>query len=1577
MISISEIKKAIFALSKRGKDKNIFQQFLNSFFSYIALDDQNKKNVHELHAIAELSYKFFKHKRDKREIHVLLENNAVLKKGELVMVFLNENMPFLVDSITEYFNRQKFRIQRIVNATFAVERSKNGDLLKVFSETQVKNESFIFVKISNVTQCTNVEQLKSDCASILENVYEAVHDWHQISSVMQLVIDDFQDFNRQELIESRHFLEWLLQDNFVFVGSEQYILNKGVYKKTKDSYGICKIGDQFLKKSITEDILESNVFHTSANEVVIGKIREISKVHRSQNLEYICISKPLSNGQVQLFLFLGLFVSRLNYQSVSSIPVVREKVNFVVRKSGFVHNSFNAKELLSILESLPKRDLLQMSGEEVYNVAMTVLSCITHPRMIVMTRKNKCKKFIDVDILFPRSRIISGILEKIHYIVVKHIPGEVTDSNLNFIGVSLAYVTLSVSVKDIIDEDIDETKLEKELDRATSEWSDNLGVAIEEGFGSRHSGELIDKYAKAFDSNYSLKFSLDDAVKDIAIIEGMLKKKEKILFKLHTKGCISKASCCFKIYGVDHKVALHQIMPLFDNLGFSTIEEDLFVVDLHAEGKKVWVQYFVLQVDDHDLQHLSKNSKNIEDAVYAIFNGDAKNDITNQLILKAGFTWRQVFLINAYCKYLLQVKFVYSQDFIKATLIKHPTLAKLIIKLFDAYFSIESHRHKVKSLDTDIKNGLSKITSVSEDKVIRKFVEVVHATLRTNYFQKKNGVYKDYVSLKISSFQLTEIPLPRPFVEVFVYSLDMEGVHLRGGAISRGGIRWSDRVEDYRTEVLGLMKAQMTKNTIIVPDGSKGGFIIKNDSKFCGREALIEQSIRCYQTFLRGMLDITDNMVSGKVHKPENVVCRDSDDPYLVVAADKGTATFSDIANELAKDEYGFWLGDGFASGGAVGYDHKEMGITARGAWVSVKHHFNHYNMDPHKDEFTVVGIGDMSGDVFGNGMLLSNKIKLVAAFNHMHIFIDPNPDPKSSYKERKRLFNLPRSTWEDYNSKFISRGGGVFNRNSKTVKISKEIKKLLGISCDTIEPNDLIKAVLKSDVDLIWNGGIGTYVKSCNEENINIGNKSNDEVRVDAVDLRCRVIAEGGNLGITQLGRVEFAFNGGAVNTDFIDNSGGVDCSDHEVNIKIVLDQAITRKKINNKERDDMLLKMKDIVADLVLNDNKIQNQNISIDTADSVNDIYAYIKLIGFLTETADLNPKVEFLPNKAELSRRKQNNLGISCPEVSVLMAYSKRAVYNNIITSALPDDVFYQKYLFDYFPVQMREVFVEEIKNHPLKREIIATCATNDLINYIGINFYHIACEFTGLSGCDIIRAFSAAWDIFDLDKLWKKISLVKDFSIRVELYAKLRLFLQRVIFWLLRNHSHPIDVTSIIKVYKKNVLDVKGSLSGYLSQDLKNEYNDRMHWCKLHKLSDDLSVEISSLENLYNVLDVIQISLQNKYKFNDVLTLYFEVGEKFYYNWLHGCIDKLTIHGYWEKMLIKSLKDDVDLQHRNLSIDIIKNKKGNVESVISAWKEKNIKKFTVFSKFINSIMSLEELDYSKVIIAIKQSDILLS
>lgn len=1579
MFENSNIKRKILDKSSKFKGNKIFKGFIESFYSYIPIDDKKFYDVDEFTQIATFIYKELSEKPLKNH-HIKIQELETTSEGvSVIIAIINEDMPFIVDSLTEFFNKRKYKVKHMINALLCVDRDSKGKIKNIneIDEKNIPNESAIYIKVSLLKEKDYIENLRIKLDEILSYVRVAYDDWQPMLKKLDEANAWFFDSNINS--ENKEFLKWLRSENFTFIGYREYKFlagSKKVEAVRKESLGVIKLESSDFHAGIVGDVFAANDFSVGKENVIIGKTREISLVHRRTNLDYICVVKTgKKNKPVKARVFFGLFATRLDYQSVNQIPMIRNKVDVVVKKAGFHERSFNQKELFSIIETLPRDELFQLSEDELFLMTMMIISSLNNPRVLFFARENRCKLFVNLLVFFPKSRVTSDIVERVQSVISQNIKGRFIHSTLRFSIMGLAYLHIAMRVSDNRKMRADIYKIEQKLDEITRRWDENLDVFIERKFGIEHTSNLLNIYKKAFPANYKLKFSVQDAVDDIEYVNQAL-VETKPLFNLCKKSDVNSKNFNLKTYNIESKVDLHQVMPIIENMGFSTIEENVFKISTAVSPHPVIIQDFSLVVDSkYDLSDIKEN---IQEVIEAVFQGKIRNNLINNLALKAGLTWREIFLLDAYCRYMLQIKFIYSQAFIKTTLVKNANITNLLIQLFCSRFNpAANNKENAEQIERKIRNALLRVSNSSEDKVVQKFLELIKNTLRTNYFQiDNNGEFKDYISFKLDSKNITEMPLPKAHVEIFVYSVKMEGIHLRGGKISRGGLRWSDRVEDYRTEVLGLMKAQMTKNSIIVPDGAKGGFFVKNAEELKTKDEFFSAGIECYKTFLRGMLDITDNIVLGEIKKPKDIICFDDDDPYLVVAADKGTATFSDTANSVAS-EYDFWLGDAFASGGAFGYDHKKMGITARGAWVSVREHFSKLGIDEQKDEFTAVGIGDMSGDVFGNGMLLSKSMKLVAAFNHIHIFVDPNPDPKISYKERSRLFKLDGSNWSDYKQELISRGGGVFERSAKSIKLSNEIKKLLRLKQEFIDPDHLIRAILTADVDLLWNGGIGTYVKAERETNEEIGNKSNDSVRVNAKDLKCKVVGEGGNLGFTQLGRIEFAFEGGLINADFIDNSAGVNCSDHEVNIKIALGAAVVDKKITKDERDKILASMKNEVADLVLYYDTSQNQSISISINNSVTHFEFYTKLIGILNDKVDLDSALEYLPLKSEISRRHQEKLGLSRPEIAVLTAYSKRSVYESLISSSLPGDKYYEKFLIDYFPTRMRRSFKNYITNHQLKGEIISAVVSNNIIDHAGPYFFHSAQDYTGLNGCDIARSYSIVWVVFELEKLWKAIETVEQYSIKIELFCEVRMFLQRAMFWFLRNKSQPLKVSQIIYKFQGNINKLFNKATMLFVGATKEEYENKHHHFVGQNVPEEISSKVSCLSLMYSAMDIVEVSNKTGLPVIDVGKIYFELGEKLHYNWLHTKSDQLSQDGYWERMLIKALKDDIYDQQREVTLKIAKMQESNIKEKITKWMEKNKKEVAVFSEFINSIQCLEDIDSAKLIVATKQSTILVN
>jgi glutamate dehydrogenase len=1578
-MSSESIKQKIFAeldrIYKNTLDNQLLSKFARSFYSYMPLDYNDDYDIDEFVNIAIRSFKCFGHRvLGKHQIYTANEiTSEDGNEGSTFIWIVNDDMPFIVDSITELLTREEYHIRKFINALFLVERDKNCQISNIINEYSKPNESVLYIKLDLIKDSIALNKLLADISKILLQVRTVVSDWKPVLLELNKTIDLCS--NTKD--ENCEFLQWLSNHNFTFTGYREYTVSGQVkhrvikYDHTKD-LGIFKFNDHDLNKDIVDDIFTANDFFSQTEIVRLGKIKTMSKVHRYSSLDCISIIKQDNSNQLTIKVFIGLFASKLDYQSVLDIPLIRNKVIAVVTRAGFNKSSFLGKELFSIVETLPKDELFLFTEDDLFRTLMKILSCLNNPRLLVFARTTCCKNFFNLLVFFPKSRVTSDIVDKVQNVVKEFVAGKIIDQSLKISSMALAYVYITVAVKDNSKVGFDINDIEKKLDNVTSLWNEKMGFYIEQKFGKTNLNYLLSIYNKAFPTNYHANFTIEDAVNDIGYIESFT-EKNNIIFNLYQKPKAKKNQFNLKIYSLDSKIELFKILPIIENLGFKSLEESIFILDISKYNQSVFIQDFTLLVSSQKLFNLQDIKHNIEDAISGIYKDKLKNDIINGLVLAAGLNLRRVFMLSAYCKYMMQINFPYSQEYIHSVLVKHPAITKYLVELFYSMFDKNRLSEDKQKLKNKIRNDLDKILDSAEDKVIRKVWDLINNTLRTNYFQKdSDNNPKQYLSIKLNSAQIEDLPQPKPFVEIFVYSSRMEGIHLRGGKVARGGIRWSDRREDYRTEILALMKAQMSKNAIIVPVGSKGGFFVNNVNNFTSRDEYLTEGVECYKILLRGMLDITDNIINRHIVHPKDVVCLDGDDPYLVVAADKGTATFSDIANQVSQ-EYNFWLGDAFASGGSFGYDHKKMGITARGAWISVEEHAKSLGFDLNKDIFTVIGIGDMSGDVFGNGMLLSKNIQLVAAFNHLHIFIDPNPSPLHSFEERKRLFDLPRSSWSDYNHKVISQGGGVFERSSKVINVSPQIKELLEIENDTIDPDTLIRKILTAKVDLLWNGGIGTYVKAESETNEQIGNKSNDNLRVNGRNLRCRMVGEGGNLGFTQLARIEYEFNGGKINTDAIDNSAGVDCSDHEVNIKIALSPSVANKKMTLDARDKLLVEMTDEVADLVLYDNKIQNQSLSISSSHSVKMFESYVRLMYKLEQDKLLDRKIEFLPNDEVIISRVNAHLGFTRPEISVLMAYSKNAIDKDLIKSKLVDDEYFNKYLISYFPVKMQKECLDEILSHQLRREIISTMLANKLINYLGSYFFHSAQEYTGLNGCDIARAFCIVWEIFALEKLWDEVDKL-DNSTKTELFCNIQSFVQNSIYWFLRYKPQTLNIEKSIKEFGSETKLLINNTEKFLIGEIKEKFVKKCNYFSGNNVPDGLAKQLASLEILYSAMDIILVTVKHSIPSTKVSEIYFAIGDRFNLDWLKHVVEQLPANTYWNNMLIKTIKDDIYDQQRRLTSQIIKFS-SDISKSLDEWIKVNAKRVGIFDQFINSIKNDAEFDVNKLVVVTKQIEIL--
>jgi len=1105
-------------------------------------------------------------------------------------------------------------------------------------------------------------------------------------------------------------------------------------------------------------------------------------------------------------------------------------------------------------------------------------------------------------------------------------------------------------------------------------WKEQLEQALIKKCGAKKGAQLA-KYADAYPHNYRDQNSIQSAASDLIQIEKLSPENSFCIDLYHDPAL--EFPLHFKLFQYGKPLPLSDVLPMIENMDLRTYTESPY--EVFFDKKTVWISDFSVEYSGKDPLDFAKVESVFEEAFTKVCFGIAENDGFNKLVLAAGLSWREVSIIRAYAKYLHQTRFHFSQVYIEKTAAAYPEIIKNLVALFNLKFMLNQKAHTAKTieaLENTIQNSLEAVTSLDDDRILRRFWYLIKATLRTNYFQtNSDGNPKEYLSFKLKSADIPELPLPQPLYEIFVYSPRFEGIHLRSAKVARGGIRWSDRLEDFRTEILGLMKAQKVKNAIIVPSGAKGGFVLKTISPQASRETLQQEVIFCYKLFIRGLLDLTDNLKGNTVIPPKQIICYDDHDPYLVVAADKGTASFSDIANSISK-EYNFWLGDAFASGGSAGYDHKKIGITARGAWESIKRHFRELDINIEEQDFTVVGIGDMSGDVFGNGMMYTPHIKLIAAFDHRHIFLDPHPHPERAFDERVRLFNLPTSSWENYNPKLISAGGGVYARSIKSISITPQVKKILGIEENSLAPNELIRAILKAPVDLLFNGGIGTYVKAATESHADVGDKTNEFCRVNGDELRCKVVGEGGNLGFTQLGRIEYALNDGLINTDFIDNSAGVDCSDHEVNIKILLNKEIAKGNLTEKKRNQLLTKMTSNVAKLVLHDNYSQALVMSFSSMHVMHYTGLYLSYMKELETSVNLNRAVEFLPDEKKLLERKASEKGLTRPELAVLLAYTKIHIKNELLKSNMLNDPYYITALESAFPSLLTKLYANSMEEHRLRLEIIATQLSNRVVNSVGITFVYRLQTETGASIPDIVRAYIIASNIYDSDHLQQLIdSLNFKISIKMqyELFHHIRQLLNLSTRWFLRGNRMQGDMKKIIDHYAKSITHLEDVVATLMVGVTKEYMEKIIHQFVEAGIEENVARKIATARAMYTALNVIEVATQHKLDVVKTAKIYFDVGSQFNLVWFRDQIANDSQEGHWNTMARLSLRDELDSLQRKLSIVILQSnkKETNPRKILATWLSQNHLIQNRWEKLLELLHGSTNIDYSMFFIVLRE------
>ncbi len=1563
-------------------------QFTRAFYQKMPITELSQLSVEQAVTIAKDAYQFIAARKPNT---LKMDSKLCEKTGTIIIRLLNDDMPFLVDSVISELGRHRIITKHIMHPILNLHRDAKGNYvsMKGSSKSKPVRESLICLELAALPRDTSLKTLETQLSHILRVVRKVVDDWESMMARAQETIHILETETPKEadeVAEATDFIRWLVDGNFIFFGAVDYD-----FSSTKDSFrivegteqGLFALDDFPLKpKGYTAMPAESRHFALMPHLLEITKSNTLSVVHRPVQMDYIGIKRFDARGNViGERRFLGLFTSSVYFQSAEHIPIIRRKLDHVMERANFDSNSHDGKALKTILEFAPRDEMFQMTEENVFNYAIGVLSVEASPKVHLFLRRDVFERFVSCMVFVPRDQFNTALREKIQNILAERLQGEISDFYTQMTDSPLARVHLIIKTNPGKIPDLSIEKLESEISAVTYDWQERLRQEIQANYDEKESDAIFHAYENAFSSSYSGYYNPRNCMHDITKIRQVI-ATDTMGIELYHAHNEPEDMLHLKFYNPETQAALSEILPMLENLGFHVIDEHPFRVTPNVEGvSEVWVRDFTLRLQNpQEALDIKELKPLLEEILLRIWQGQADNDGFNALALLASFDWRQISLLRAYSRYARQTSITYSNKAMIGALTNNPEIATALRDYFSAKFDPAKNKKanlaQTETMNKAIESLLSEVSNLEEDTILRIFKDLISTTWRTNYYQKDaNGEVKDYISFKFDAANVPNLPLPRPFAEIFVYSRRIEGIHLRGGKVARGGLRWSDRREDYRTEVLGLMKAQMVKNAVIVPVGSKGGFVVKRPPTEGGREAFMKEGVSCYQTFLRGMLDLTDNLVDGKVSPPDNVVRYDEDDPYLVVAADKGTATFSDYANEIS-EEYDFWLGDAFASGGSVGYDHKAMGITAKGAWISVQRHFREMGIDTQKEPFTTIGIGDMSGDVFGNGMLLSKHIRLQGAFNHMHIFLDPEPDAKKGFKERSRLFELPRSGWPDYNEKLISKGGGVYSRAEKSIKITPQVRKMLELPAGTktLTPNELIRAMLMASVDLLWNGGIGTYVKAEAETHEQVGDRTNNALRVNGNELRCKVIGEGGNLGFTQLGRIEYAMTGGRVNTDAIDNSAGVDCSDHEVNIKIAFRRLLEADGITMKKRNSVLVKMTDEVSRLVLRDNLLQTQAITTAQIQGNKLLESQGRMMDSFAERGFLNRKVEFLPSSKQMKERKIAGESLTRPELSVLLSYSKMDIYQSLLDSSFPEEAYLEQDLLRYFPTQMRKDYADQIHSHRLKREIVATAVTNSIVNRAGITFFFQIQEDTGLPACDIARAYIVARDAFKIRDLWRDIEDQPNIpaDTRAEMFSQTSRFLERIVIWLLRNMPQPLEITKIMDDFAEGVEQYLDQAEDLISRTLKKAYSSKKQRFSDMKSSSDLAHRIARLEISSSALDVLKLGKDYKLDFAQAGKIYFELGARLRLGWLRREASRMSVNSYWERLAAKAVINELFDQQRRLSATAIPLlcKKGSCNDTLDDWELEYEKTLKRYERFINDLKKAEEISFPMLVIALR-------
>ena len=1509
-------------------------EFASLFWSRLQEEDLADRDVEDDAGLCIESWRLFRD-RGPDDLQIHIRNPVRARDGwqsrHTIVQLMAPDMPFAVDSLLMALSHGGLVTHLLNNVVFGVKRDKQGGIELLTLERKEHRELLIHAEIDRVAE-EDLPALETRLEKMAADLQAVVSDYAPMKERLRVLTEELKTstvaFDAEGRSEALDFLAWLSKDAFTFLGYREFEYLNDTITQVGDPLGTLRLRSRASERRISEQPESTRRFLLEPALLSFSKSGTKSRVHRPAYPDYVGIKRFNEQGVVVGESgFLGLYTSRVYMEPPSRIPVVRRKIRNVLERSDFDPAGFDGKVLAQVLATYPRDELFQIGEGDLLDTAVAITHFRERRRLRIFFRQENYGLFVNCLVYLPRDLFNTRARTLVEHLLVDAFDAVDSEYDILLSESILVRLQFILRIRPGSQVQVDRAALEARIAELISDWSSEFNVALLEAFGETEGRRLQIDYGNAFPAGYREQHSARSAADDVASVEG-LSDEQRLMTRFHRQPEDTEETLRLKVLHLGDPLPLSDMIPKLENMGLRVIGEHAYRV-MRASRPPVSIHDFLLSyAGSFDL---TAGGALFEEAFVRTWNGEAEDDGFNRLVLGAGFSWRQVGVLRTYARYMKQIRFGFGQEFISQTLDKHRALSRLLLDYFESRFAVDGTSDG-STLESEISAALEQVDVLNEDRMMRRMLELMKATKRTNYYQLDGDRPKPYLSIKLMPAEISAMPKPLPMYEVYVCAPYFEGVHLRGGPIARGGLRWSDRLEDYRTEVLGLVKAQIVKNGVIVPTGAKGGFVLKPTRSGGTPKDVVD----CYRQFISGLLDLTDNYVQGALTPPVNVRRFDGDDPYLVVAADKGTATFSDHANEVS-GRYGFWLGDAFASGGSNGYDHKKMGITAKGGWVSVQRHFAERGIDVQTDPTTVIGIGDMSGDVFGNGMLLSESIKLVAAFNHLHIFIDPDPDARTAFAERQRLFALPRSNWEDYDKSLISEGGGIFSRALKSVKLTKQMQKLFDIEVDKLAPDEFIHALLKAPVHLIWNGGIGTYVKASTENHADVGDRANDHLRVDACELRANAFGEGGNLGMTQKARIEFSLAGGAVNTDFIDNSAGVDCSDHEVNIKIALNELVARQDMTLKQRNTLLGSMTDEVAELVLTNNRNQARTLSLASRHSQHRASEYQRFISRMEADSGLDRALENLPADDELVERVGLGRGLTRPELAVLLAYSKIYLKNSLRAAQVQNDPAIAKEALKAFPETLIAKHEQAILDHPLLPEIVASQLANSIVDNMGITFTVHLMEYVGGKADAVAKAYLAFADSFDVREWIDSVSAATSASesVRLDLMLEISRLGRSATRWILRHHRDLPSVGDFISRYRPRIAELIDDRHRFMSDIQARDWQGAVSDLTAAGVPEPLARRTARAVRLADALPIIDAADQTGAASVEVARVYVELTQTLSVDWLTEQLAALPSTSHWQAMERDALLDDVKTQQGVLAGRVLTDSQGDVPAWLAA------------------------------------------